>query len=115
MKRKRYVACFTLLFLTFAAFAFEPKPYIIEELRRIGERELLEYHFYVKKSEELADNSEHAVVEILEYLALLQYERTVTAQDMPRNISEAKILAKVLWDLALYMTIRMDRFVRERR
>ena len=115
---KRFAACFALLFLAFAAFAFDPEPYIREELRHIAERQLLEYHFYAgrKKPENWKIFSELEFVGAVTYLALTTVKDSYTDRlPTPKTISEAKLLAKLCWDNALYFSIREDWIVRERK
>ena len=117
MKRKRYAACFALLFLAFAAFAFDPEPYIREELRHIAERQLLEYHFYAgrKRPENWKFFSEPEFAGVLESLALTAKDSYAAGLPMPKTISEAKLMAKLCWDYTLYISIREDWIVRERK
>ena len=113
---KRFAACFALLFLAFAAFAFDPEPYIREELRHIAERQLLEYHFYAgKRPGNWKFFSEPEFAEALVSLALTALDSHGARLPMPKTISEAKLMAKFCWDYTLYFSIREDWIVRERK
>ena len=115
---KKLLLFLILSFSLTSLYAFDSEYYVIEELKNIAEFQTYEYQFYagVKANEEAQSFSEKELIEkILLPIAINTYKNTAASFNSPRNISEAKLLAKEVWTLTVYISMRLDLIIRERK
>lgn len=113
-KRILIILCF--IFLVDFLYAFEPRQYIIDELKNIAENQRHEYYFYAGKQWESYGVSEEVLVHnLLKYCMDRIQDAPLGDLPAPKSVAESKMYAQALWDFYLYVFMKWDLIVREKR